>query len=138
MSASLLRGAAVLGLLVLTSSRMDAQVSTAGAAPCPATVADSTTASIEQPKLVTAPKPRYPMALWRSGVTGAVRLQFVVGCDGRVDSTTVVVRESTDTLFTSAAVTTIVGAEFIPAMLNGRVVSYRKEQVVRFQLSTAP
>jgi TonB family protein len=138
MSASLLRGAAVLGLLVLTSSPAAAQVSTAGASPCPATVADSTTASIQQPKLVTAPKPRYPTALRRSGVTGAVRLQFVVGCDGRVDSTTVVVRESNDTLFTSAAVTTIVGAEFTPAMLNGRAVSYRKEQVVRFQLTAAP
>ena len=78
------------------------------------------------------------MALWRSGVTGAVRLQFIVGCDGRVDSTTVVVRESADTLFVSAAVTMILRSEFSPAMLNGRVVPYRKEQVIRFQLTTEP
>jgi TonB family protein len=78
------------------------------------------------------------MALWRSGVTGAVRLQFVVGCNGRVDSTTVVVRESTDSLFTSAAIATVLASEFSPAMLDGRVVPYRKEQVVRFELTQNP
>jgi TonB family protein len=78
------------------------------------------------------------MALWRSGVTGAVRLQFVVGCNGRVDSTTVVVRESTDSLFTSAAIATVLASEFRPAMLDGRVVPYRKEQVVRFELTQNP
>ncbi len=78
------------------------------------------------------------MALWRSKVTGAVRLQFIIGCDGRVDSSTVVVRKSTDTLFTRSAVTTIVDAKFTPAMLNGRAVPYRKEQVIRFELTKAP
>lgn len=78
------------------------------------------------------------MALWRSGATGAVRLQFVVGCDGQVDPTTVVVREATDTLFTSAVITTILSTAFNPAILNSRVVSYRREQVIRFQLTTAP
>lgn len=129
----LMRSAMILAVLTLPSSQAAAQASA-----CPTSVADSTTATIEKPKLVTAPAPRYPMALWRSKVTGAVRLQFIMGCDGRVDASTVVVRESTDTLFTRSAVTAILGSRFSPAMLNGRAVPYRKEQVIRFELRKAP
>jgi TonB family protein len=76
--------------------------------------------------------------LRRRGVTGEVRLQFVIGCDGRVDSTTVMISSTTDSLFTGSAIAAIVGTEFSPAMLNGRAVAYREELAIRFRLSTGP
>lgn len=138
MSATVLRSATIVGLLVLVSSSLQAQVATGGVEACPASVTDSTTASVVHPKYTSGPKPRYPMALWRDGVVGDVRVQFVVGCDGRVDSTTVAVLSATDSLFAKAAVTAMVASAFSPAMLDGRAVRYRREQVIRFQLSEKP
>ena len=138
MSPSLVRSTAILGILLWASSTLKAQVSTSHAQSCPAMVSDSTTVSIDQPKRLTGPAPRYPEVLRRRGVTGEVRLQFVIGCDGRVDSTTVVISSTTDSLFTGSAIASVVGTEFSPAMLNGRAVAYRMELAIRFRLSTGP
>lgn len=113
-------------------------MSTNHAQSCPAMVSDSTTVSIERPKRLTGPAPRYPEVLRRSGVPGEVRLRFVIRCDGRVDSTTIVISSTTDSLFTGSAIEAVVGTEFSPATLNGRAVAYRQELAIRFRLSAGP
>jgi hypothetical protein len=76
--------------------------------------------------------------LKRTAKGGEVQLQFVVGCDGLVDSSTVAVLRSTDSLFTRPSVKAIIGFRFSPATLNGHAVAYRLLQVVRFQMGENP
>ena len=137
MAAVLLRSGAVLGLLVLVSSPVKAQVP-ASVPNCGTSAADSTTASIVRPKYLKGPMPKYPPSLRLTSQGGEVRIHFTVGCDGRVDSTTVTVIRSTDSLFTRPALVSVVGSEYSPAMMNGHAVSYRLEQAVRFTITKGP
>ncbi len=131
----LIRGSAVLGLLVLGLAPLSGQVPSAAAPACGATPADSTTESVVRPKYLGGPLPVYPSSLRFTKSKGEVRVRMIVGCNGRVDSATVAVVRSTDSLFTRAAIVAIVRSEFTPATLKGHAVAYRMEQVVRFRIN---
>ncbi len=84
------------------------------------------------PELVTAPHPRYPDGLRRAGVSGLVRLQFVVGSDGRVDERSIRVLTSSHPGFTLAAFQAHRGSRFKPARRGGRPVAALVQQTIRF------
>ena len=78
------------------------------------------------------PKPVYPAALRGRGITGMVALQFVVGCTGRVDSSSVRVMRATDSAFIRPAIEVVLKSRYRPALLRGRKVAVPIEQIVRF------
>jgi TonB family protein len=119
-------------LLVFAATPLSGQIPAPIAFDCMSNPADSTTGGVVPPKYLRGPIPIYPKALKRVGKGGEVKLRFVVGCDGRVDPSTVAVIWSTDSLFSRPSVTAIVGSSFAPATLNGRVVAYWAIQKVRF------
>lgn len=121
-------------LLVFAATPLSGQIPAPIAIDCMSNPADSTTAAVVRPEYLRGPIPIYPKALKRAGKGGEVKLQFVVGCDGEVDPSTVVVIWSTDSLFSRQAVTAIVGTSFAPATLNGRVVAYWAVMKVRFTM----
>src|SRR5690606_32347907 len=99
---------------------------------CGARVADSATTEAVRPRRTAGPAPVYPAALRREGTGGVVRLQYVVDCAGRVDSTSVRVLTSPDERLSDAAVFAIRHTRFTPATLEGRPVVYRMEHNIRF------
>ena len=78
------------------------------------------------------PKPVYPPALRARRLTGMVALRFVVGCTGRVDSSSVRVMQATDSAFIRPAIEVVLKSTYRPAVLRGRKVAVPMEQIVRF------
>lgn len=93
--------------------------------------------SVERPArtLRGSPEPRYPDALRRDRVEGAVRTTFVVDTLGRVETGSLRVLESAHPLF-ERAIRDVVGAlRFVPAEAEGRRVRQLVEQSFLFRLT---
>ena len=77
--------------------------------------------TIERPALPHEdnPNPRYPDSLRASGLSGVVLVEFTVTTNGRVDSRTVHIVESPDSLFTRAVLEVLPSLRFYPAEIGG-------------------
>jgi TonB family protein len=82
--------------------------------------------------LVFEPPPRYPQALQVAGISGQVKLRFVVDTTGRVDPESIKVLKSTHAGFEQPARESVVAALFHPARLGDRPVRQLTEQPIRF------
>lgn len=81
------------------------------------------------------PNPVYPEVMRSVGIDGTVRLRFVVGTNGRVESGSIQVVSSTNKAFESAAIKTIRESIFKPAKMRGQAVRQLVEQNIRFSLT---
>ncbi len=79
--------------------------------------------------------PTYPGPLRAAQVQGEVIAQFVVDTDGRVDSTTFMVRRSTDPRFTQAVRQAVLAYRYTPAEIQGHKVKQLVQQPFEFSLS---
>lgn len=84
------------------------------------------------PELAHALNPQYPEALRQSGLSGTVQLEYLISTDGRVDSGTIRVVQSTHRAFAAAAIKAVRGARFKPAQRGGRPVAVLVQQTIRF------
>jgi TonB family protein len=84
--------------------------------------------------------PVYPPALSARGVEGQVEATYVVDVRGRVDTTTIRVLQSDDSLFTESVRTALGEALFRPAQRAGKTVRQLVQQRFRFKVAqpTAP
>ena len=87
------------------------------------------------PKLISAPKPRYPEALRQGGVRGSVTIEFVVDRSGQVERGSLSVRSATDPRFIAAALESVAGERFAPGTVGGIPAPTRVRQVVTFDVS---
>jgi protein TonB len=85
---------------------------------------------------ITIPMPEYPDDLRSVGAPGRVRLEYVVGSDGRVEPATIRVVEATQPAFAQAAVKAIRDALFHPGVKDGRYVRAQVKQVIAFNISS--
>jgi protein TonB len=85
--------------------------------------------------LLTAPRPRYPDQLRAAGVTGRVVARFVVDTTGRVEPTSVVIRESSHELFTRAVRAALTSLRFAPAEVGRRKVRMLVDLPFEFRLN---
>lgn len=121
-----------LAAVLAAPSILAAQTHAARDISCGETVVDSSTTEAVRPRRTAGPAPVYPAALRQEGTGGVVRLQYVVDCAGRVDSTSIQVITSPDERFSRAAMFAIQHTRFMPATLEGRPVVYLMEQNIRF------
>jgi TonB family protein len=87
----------------------------------------------QAPELLEELRPEYPIELRRAGVSGVVRLAYVVGIDGRMDPKSVRVLASDHPDFLLAALRALRSARFSPAQREGRRIPVVVEQAIRFQ-----
>jgi protein TonB len=85
---------------------------------------------------ITIPMPEYPHDLRSVGAPGRVRLEYVVGPDGRVEPTTIRVVEATQPEFARAAVKAIRDGVFHPGVKDGRYVRAQVKQMIAFNISS--
>jgi protein TonB len=86
----------------------------------------------QPPELVGELHPRYPDALRRAGVSGLVRLQYVVGIDGKIEEGSIRVLHQSHPAFLLAAVGALRQSRFKPARRNGRPAAALVQQTIRF------
>ncbi len=84
------------------------------------------------PELVENLRPRYPEMLRRAGLSGEVRLEYVIEENGLVDRESVRVTASTHPAFSKAATDAVGLARFKPARRAGRPVAVLVQQTIRF------
>jgi len=89
--------------------------------------------SDELPQLVRSVKPYYPDLAREAGVEGTVKLQLLIGLDGRVRRAIVRPGGSVPML-DEAAITAALGCVFTPALANHRPVMVWVTQDYRFRL----
>ncbi|MES2305174.1 MAG: TonB family protein [Gemmatimonadota bacterium] len=89
-------------------------------------------ASAKPPTYLQGPVPAMPQNGRLRAVGGKVELSFVVGCDGRVDSASIVVNSASDSAFIAPALLAMAKTEFVPATSNGKKVAMRVLQRVTF------
>lgn len=87
------------------------------------------------PEPVLQQAPLYPLGLKREGVSGVVRVQFVVDTEGRVVDAQAV--ESTHSGFEEAAVNAVLKWRFRPGYRNHRKVNTRMAVPIVFELEEA-
>jgi len=78
--------------------------------------------------------PRYPAALERAGIAGAVTVQFVVDTAGRVEGGSVRVLHATHGDFAAAVEARLKSFRFVPARARGRLVRQLAEQRFQFEV----
>lgn len=83
---------------------------------------------------LSGPKPEYPADLKARKVEGRVTLRFIVGREGKAETGSVQVVNSTNREFEAAAVAVISGSLFKPARIKGTPVRQIVEQSIRFTL----
>jgi protein TonB len=88
----------------------------------------------EPAEVIGGPPPAYPDVLRSVGVEGVVRLQFVVGIDGRAEPGTIRVVSSSHPAFEANAVEGIAKIVFRPARVRGTPVRQLVTQNLRFVL----
>ncbi len=81
------------------------------------------------------PRPPYPAMLRAAGITGRVRVQFVVNGNGRLEDGSVRIVSSSHALFTAAVLATLPRLRFRPAMVGGHPARVLVEQVFAFDLT---
>jgi protein TonB len=87
----------------------------------------------EPPALVRPGQADYPPALEAAGVSGSVRVRFVVDSTGWVRDGSVEVLSATHPVFADAARRAVAGSRFRPGRHGGRAVAVLVEQVVSFR-----
>ncbi len=87
---------------------------------------------IDPAKLIFQPKPEYPPVARMARIEGTVRLEAVIGTDGRVENLKVL---SGHPLFLKAAVDAVSRWRYQPTLLNGEPVEVLTEIDVIFQLA---
>jgi protein TonB len=85
------------------------------------------------PEPILQPAPQYPIAMRRDALTATVRVEFIVGTDGRVLDAVVV--ETTHHGFDEAAVAGVSKWKFKPGMKAGRKVNTRMAVPIVFKFS---
>ena len=95
-----------------------------------------TAMSVDQPvELVPGQRPpRYPAALERAGIAGAVTVQFVVDTAGHVEKGSIAILRATHPAFSDAVATRLAALRFVPALARGRVVRQLVEQRFQFEV----
>jgi len=78
--------------------------------------------------------PAYPEMLRAAGISGSVRVQFVVDTTGRAELPSVRVLESSHDQFTRAVLTTLRQSRFTPGEVAGRRVRTLVERSYRFDI----
>lgn len=89
----------------------------------------------EPPALIRPGRSDYPPALEAAGVSGSVRVRFVVDSTGRVRDGSVEVLSATHPVFAEAARRAVADGHFRPGRHRGRKVPVLVEQVVSFRAS---
>jgi periplasmic protein TonB len=87
----------------------------------------------ELPEIRGQLRPGYPETLRRAGITGEVKLEYVIDHTGKADSGSVRVIASTDPGFTMSCIEAVLGASFKPARRAGRPVAVLVRQTIRFE-----
>ena len=78
--------------------------------------------------------PAYPPELLGEGIEGYVIVRYVVGSDGRADSSSLAVLTTTHRGFADAVRAALPYMRFTPARVDGRPVRQLVEQPFRFQI----
>jgi protein TonB len=86
---------------------------------------------VEAARLIFGPKPAYPRLAIMARIQGAVRLEAIIGRDGRVEHLTVVEGHP---LLVGAATDAVSRWRYQPTLLNGEPVEVETEIVVSFTL----
>lgn len=95
----------------------------------------ATATTVDRPAaLLAPPRPRYPDQLRSAGVTGRVVVRLVVDTSGRVEPTSVVIREASHDLFAHAVRAVLPGLRFVPAEVGGRKVRMLVDLPFEFRL----
>ena len=79
--------------------------------------------------------PAYPETLRAAGITGTVRVQFVVDTTGRAEPSSIRVLESTHALFTQSVLATLRSTRFTPGEVAGHRVRTLVERSFRFDIA---
>jgi protein TonB len=95
----------------------------------PATLSD---VRFEPAVLISQPVPKYPPVLEQAGVSGLVKLRFVVDTTGRVEPASIKVVESTHQGFEDPARESVAAAVYHPARIGQRPVRQLANQPIRF------
>lgn len=85
------------------------------------------------PELRSPLRPTYPEPLRRAGITGEVKLEYVIDQTGRADTGSVRVMATTDPAFAVSSIEAVLDASFKPALRAGRPVAVLVLQTIRFQ-----
>ena len=88
-------------------------------------------------RLVAERTPIYPEMLRAAGITGVVRVQFVIDTTGRAELSSVRVLDSTHELFTRAVLASLRDARFTAGELGGHRVRTLVERSYRFDIGGA-
>lgn len=78
--------------------------------------------------------PRYPESMRSAGIEGTVRVRFIVGANGRVESGSVQVLDTPNEAFSDAVRRALSGTRYRPAQVGGRSVRQLVEQSFTFKL----
>jgi TonB family protein len=107
--------------------------------PAPSLVPDTVFSVLEVDEMVEryawSAAPVYPSELIALGTEGLVRTIYVVDTLGRVDTATIEVLQSDDSLFTQSVRTALAEMRFRPAKRAGKPVRQRVEQKFRFRIA---
>lgn len=79
--------------------------------------------------------PAYPEMLRTAGISGTVRVQFVVDTTGRAEPSSIRVLESTHALFTQSVLASLRNARFTPGEVSGHRVRTLVERSFRFDIA---
>jgi protein TonB len=101
--------------------------------PCADPAPDAFVYTDEVPQLVRSVKPFYPDLPREAGVEGTVKLQLLIGLDGRVIRA-IVRRGGSVPMLDEAAISAALQCVFTPALANGRPVKVWVTQDYRFTL----
>lgn len=92
----------------------------------------------ETPQRISCPQLEYPRMLQQAGIEGSVRLQFVVGADGKVEHERVEVVHSDHKMFEQVAKDMVNRCLFRPGRVRGQAVRVLVEMPVNFNLTKQP
>jgi TonB family protein len=85
-----------------------------------------------KPRSVKQAAPIYPYSQSQAGLTGTVRIEFIIDVEGRVRNPYVV--ESNNPAFERPALDAVLKWEFKPGVKDGHPVNVRVSQIIEFQL----
>ena len=92
------------------------------------------TTGLVAPKVIREVKPKYTAEAMRAKIQGRVKVQVVVGTDGRVDRARVLESLDKDLGLDEAALAAIKQWTFEPGKLNGKAVPVASDLVIEFRL----